>query len=166
MSQLTKMFCQIGSTAVENVIEKSEEDLELMDVQLVTLRKLLQDKRKHVQLGDKEKEDKLNKIKSFQEQLKELKSKCLQAAPPQLDHDQQMQDNFCAKLEDENYLFEKEISELKDYDIFEDITSNAQLETVIKEMEGMKNRYFEIETEPTKFESRLSFSFDQSSGEF
>lgn len=135
-----------------------------IDGQLVSLPKLLQNKRTQVQLGEEKKKEKLSKIKSYQKQLKELK--CEQAAPPQLDHDQQMQDNFCAKLEDENNTLEKEISELKKNEIFEGITSNSQLEAAIKEMESMKNRCFEIETEPTKFESRLSFSFDQSSSEF
>lgn len=160
------MFCELGSTAVENKIAKCEEDTELTDEQIVTLRKLLQNKRSHVQLGEKDKEEKLNKIKSYQDQLKELKSKSEQAAPPQLDHNQQMQNNFCAKLDAENYSLEKEINELEEYEIFENITSNAQLKISIKEFENLRNRYFEVDTEPTEIDSRLSFSFDQSCEEF
>lgn len=161
------MFCNLGSTTVENENDKLKRNIALADRYIATLRELLQKKRTSVHLADNEKAKLLNNIQSYKDKLNELKSNCEQAAPPQLNHNEQMQNQFCEKLEGENEALQKEIEQFQEYAIFEGITTNAQLERAIKEKENLHRQNFKIDSPPpNKASSRLSFSFDESSQEF
>lgn len=159
VSQLTKMFCDLGSASFESEKVKLKLNLAKADQHVNTLRGLLQKKCSQVLLSESEKEKILNTIYCYKEELKELQRKS-EHKTPLLDHNEQMQNQFCEKLEEENEALEKTIDQLKKYEIFKGITSNAQLERATIEKEILQKQYFEIKSPPAT--SRLSFSFDES----